>query len=72
MVSEETPPNVVNSEMHYEQCYMASPCYKNWKSDSHVAYPAGTNGYRWGMCRECDLECICQRLLDFAQERNEP
>lgn len=47
---------------------MSSPCHKNWRSDNHVSYPEGTNGYLAGCCRECDLECICARLVIMRNE----
>lgn len=57
----------INSEAHYTQCFMHDPCDRS-RDGSHVAYPEGTNGYRWEMCQECDCCCICGRLVDMRNE----
>lgn len=53
--------------MHYEQCYMHEPCEKS-RDGAHTAYPEGTNGDRQGYCRECDKQCICNRLVSMRNE----
>ena len=57
----------INGYVHYTQCFMSDPCERS-RDQLHVAYPDNTNGYRWGFCRECDLGCICNRLVDMRNE----
>ena len=57
----------INNYAHYTQCLLHDPCDRS-RDGSHVSYPEGTNGYRWGLCRECDLCCICNRLVDMRNE----
>ena len=57
----------ISGYAHYTQCFMYNPCERS-RDQLHVAYPDNTNGYRWGFCRECDLGCICNRLVDMRNE----
>ncbi len=57
----------INSEAHYTQCFMHDPCDRS-RDGSHISYRYPLVPSGWGLCQECDCECICSRLVDMRNE----
>lgn len=57
----------INSEAHYTQCFMHDPCDRS-SDGSHISYRYPLVPSGWGLCQECDCECICSRLVDMRNE----